>query len=102
MKNIRKTESYHGTTVVASQNIVKGAIDVSMGGGELGQGFYTGTYIWEAKSWARMKHNSNAVVEISVSENIFYQLNIELLDYIQTTSLRNSIRCNNSTRTHLE
>ena len=102
IKSMTKNESYHGTTEVASNAIVNGSISVTMGGGELGQGFYTGTYIWEAKAWARMKHRSSAVVEISILDNDFYRLNIETLDFTQTSCLRKLVRDNKTTRTHLE
>ncbi len=43
MAPIDNVVTYHGTSVAAADEIVDGRVDVSMGGGELGRGFYLGT-----------------------------------------------------------
>ena len=47
---------YHGTKKTVATSIVAGAINVSMGGGELGMGFHIGEYLWVAKAWAKNCH----------------------------------------------
>jgi len=59
-------KSYHGTTPASATQILTGVFDVTLGGGELGRGFYTGQYPHVAKAWAYQKSGATKknVVEI--------------------------------------
>jgi len=70
MENI----SYHGTSKEKASSVIK-SIDLSLGRGELGKGFYTGTSIAMATIWARRKFRSNpAVVEFEIDKSKFVLL----------------------------
>ncbi len=73
MENI----SFHGTSISNANKIVgsPNKVDVSLGRGELGQGFYTGTSIALAAIWAQSRHRSNsAVIKFELSESDFVKL----------------------------
>ena len=46
---------YHGTDDISAQYILEGLIDVTKGGGELGQGFYVANLAHKAATWAYHK-----------------------------------------------
>lgn len=74
MENI----SFHGTSLTNARKIVgsPNKIDVSLGRGELGQGFYTGTSIALAAIWAQIKYKNNgAVIKFEIDESEFVKLN---------------------------
>jgi len=74
MENI----SYHGTSLANAKKIVgsPNQVDVTIGRGELGQGFYTGTSIALAAIWAHAKYKEKkAVIKFEISESDFIQLN---------------------------
>ena len=74
MENI----SFHGTSLTNAKKIVgsPNQVDVTLGQGELGQGFYTGTSIALAAIWAQSRHQTNsAVIKFEISESDFIQLN---------------------------
>ncbi|MEO1485402.1 MAG: hypothetical protein AAFU57_06630 [Bacteroidota bacterium] len=78
MENI----SYHGTSLTNATKIVGSPnnVDVTLGKGELGQGFYTGTSIALAAIWAQSRHEGNsAVIKFEISESDFIQLNGHLI-----------------------
>ena len=60
-----KTKSYHGTSPQIIDDIFTSGISVSLGGGELGQGFYTGEHLHEAKvcAYQKTKSKKNNVIE---------------------------------------
>lgn len=70
---------YHGTTRPAAEAIIKN-IDVSKGCGELGQGFYIGSSLWRAFSWAWNKAQKEGaeyrVIAFQIDEKQFGQLDI--------------------------
>lgn len=77
-------------------------IDVTLGGGELGCGFYTGEYLYEAKAWAyhKSKDTSSPVVSVEVADSDFYTLRLQILDAIQAGRYRSIIRKGRYTRTY--
>lgn len=78
MENI----SYHGTSLTNANKIVGSPnnVDVTLGRGELGQGFYTGTSIALAAIWAQSRHKKNsAVIKFEIRESDFIQLNGHLI-----------------------
>ncbi len=95
-------DSYHGTSSKYINDLVSGNIDLSSGGGELGQGFYTGQYIHDAKVWAYNKHHrSKSVLSLDVPDSEVESLNIEILDHKQASSLRSLIKLKNATRNYM-
>jgi len=83
--------SYHGTNK-ENANLMVGppsAIDVNIGKGELGKGFYTGTSIAIAVSWANKRYDKEAyVVKIEIQEKEFVKLkNIVLTTYSEVNRI---------------
>lgn len=72
---------YHGSDVDSINDIYNNGADVTKGGGELGQGFYVGSSMWRASSWAwhqAKKRNKNyGVIEYDINEKGI--LNLDLL-----------------------
>lgn len=92
---------YHGTKKSDAALIVDGSIDITKGGGELGMGFYTGEYLWVAKSWARNVHKADAaVVELSVPDDDYFKLEPLLLSRTDALAERNKIKAASATRTY--
>jgi len=74
--------SFHGTSLTNAKKIVgsPNQVDITLGRGELGQGFYTGTSIALAAIWAQSRHNGNsAVIKFEISESDFIGLNGHLI-----------------------
>jgi hypothetical protein len=93
-------EQFHGTNTVTATAISNGQIDVTTGGGELGQGFYTGDLSHEAFNWAWHQYQKDrAVVKLVLDDNDFLNLNPLCLDINQTHLHRRQIRDNGATRT---
>jgi len=93
---------YHGTIDSTANKLVSGTINVKKGGGELGMGFYTGEYLWVAKSWAANRHGTNgAVLEIKVHENYFFDLEPLLLSRTDALKHRKFIKLNGGTRSYV-
>lgn len=96
--------SYHGTSPDIAKKIADGNIDISLGGGELGRGFYTGQYEHEAKAWAF--HISGTIeknVVLLKQENVydFLGFNIKNLNIHQATQTRNNLKSEDTKRTYL-
>jgi hypothetical protein len=95
-------EQYHGTNTLTANNIVVGLIDVSVGGGELGRGFYSGDLKHEAFNWAWHKYRSDkAVVQLTLDDDQFLALNKLCLDFRETYMCRQEIRNTGQTRIFL-
>lgn len=93
-------KQYHGTNKTAAILISTGQIDVNIGGGELGKGFYTGDLIHRAFNWAYHKSQQDgAVVVFNFSDEDFLGLNPLCLESLMTHRYRRYIRDNGSTRT---
>lgn len=95
--------SYHGTSSVTASTISNGGVDATLGGGELGRGFYTGTHLHEAKAWAlhRFGEKKNNVVEFNVSDVAVDQLTITLFGHSEASLWRYHIKQAGTTRSHL-
>ena len=98
-----KTKSYHGTSPEIVSNILKHGISVSIGGGELGQGFYTGEHLHEAKAWAYQKSKSkqNNVIEFEHNDEDILSLDIIELNHGAANLKRSNIKKTNQTRVYL-
>jgi hypothetical protein len=69
--------SYHGTNRKNAENIVgpPSKVDINVGKGELGKGFYTGSSIALAAIWARLRYpNDGVVIKFEIPEPNFVQL----------------------------
>ncbi len=93
-------ETYHGTSSEIASRLANGTVDVNLGGGELGQGFYTGERLYLAKAWAYhisgdVKKN---VVQFTKPDSKVEALTLELLDHGSAALKRHHIRVNAETR----
>jgi hypothetical protein len=95
--------SYHGTSTSDAAHIVAGNVSVSLGGGELGRGFYTGEQLHLAKAWAfnRFGDKARNVIEFDVPDPEFFALKVGPLDGREATLMRGHIRNRDETRTYL-
>lgn len=98
MSNFDKTPTYHGTSDVYANDLLEGCVDISKGGGELGQGFYLGTALHVAKAWAKQMHDSETVVEFQIDDNEFWNFEILSLNKIEAIEHRSKIRATGATR----
>lgn len=95
-------EQYHGTNTITATDISNGMVKVNSGGGELGQGFYTGDLEFEAFNWAWHKYQRNkAVVMLQINDDDLLNLQPLCLDVIMTQKSRRLIRLSRQTRTYL-
>lgn len=93
-------EQYHGTNSHFAQQISNGGISVNYGGGELGQGFYTGDLCHEAFNWAWHQYEEdNSVVKLNIDDMLFLSLDPLCLNMRATHSYRKRIRRRGQTRT---
>ncbi|MBZ2189140.1 hypothetical protein K8B33_08525 [Alcanivorax sp. JB21] len=75
-------KNYHGSSSAAIDSIHSGKIDWSLGGGELGKGFYTTPDIWVASkaSWNCDDKEEVSVVELVVKNLDYLKLHQEAFD----------------------
>jgi hypothetical protein len=94
---------YHGTTLRTAQSLatLPCPVSVSKGGGELGQGFYTGESIALAASWARGRFGAQGkVLEITIDNSMYVSLNVLTLSGPRVVSIWNQLQTSGTTRTH--
>lgn len=98
-----KINFFHGTSERHAAKIEAGSIDVALGGGELGRGFYTGEFLHEARAWAfHTTVEGNArVVEFEIDDADFFATAPLSLTASQAMAYRNNIRLADATRTYL-
>lgn len=94
---------YHGTGSAIAQALASGNVNVRIGGGELGRGFYTGELLHLAKRWAIHRHRTRQknVVQFDVPDTAITALHFELLNGPEATLQRDAIRRSDTTRTHV-
>ena len=94
---------FHGTRSTTASSLQAGNVDVTTGGGELGRGFYTGQYLWAAKTWAfgRFSERRSNVVEFDVPDAEVDRLDVEIRDGAGATLIRSNLRRSGTTRTFL-
>lgn len=86
-------EAFHGTSKNTARSIFSSGIDVTSGGGELGQGFYTTTEYHVAKAWAKKKFPGNhEIMEFDICETEFENLNPLLLNKMESMKFRKNIK----------
>lgn len=93
--------TFHGTTDSVATDLICGNVKTTVGGGELGQGFYLGTALHVAKAWAKQRHDCEAVVEFRISDAHFWEFDIESLDRLAAIEARTRIRAVEQQRTYL-
>lgn len=96
-------DSYHGTSTLNARLLAGGRVDVSVGGGELGRGFYTGEHLHEAKAWAfhQSGDRQRNVVRFSTADSSIDALSFAVLDYSSASLRRHYIKRSGATRTYL-
>lgn len=100
MSSFDKISTYHGTAEAHADALVEGKVDSTLGGGELGQGFYLGTALHVAKAWAVQMHNSESVVEFQFDDDDFWNFDIKSLTEIEVIEYRSIIKEKSLTRTY--
>lgn len=92
--------TYHGTSATIAGVLAGGGVSVTLGGGELGQGFYTGQHLFEAKTWAyhRAGDRQKNVVEFSTPDAEVEGLSLHLLDDKEAGLRRREIKRTQRTR----
>jgi hypothetical protein len=100
MSNFDKISTYHGTAKHHAVTLIEGKVNTTVGGGELGQGFYLGTALHVAKAWAVQMHGSESVVEFQFDDDEFWNFDIESLTEIEALEYRSNIRAKGLTRTY--
>ncbi|MBK1884697.1 hypothetical protein JIN85_19960 [Luteolibacter pohnpeiensis] len=94
-------ESYHGTSSANAAALTSGVIDVTLGGGELGRGFYSGEHLHEAKAWAfhTSGDRTSNVVKLATEDDQVEALDLKLMDAGSAGLARYRIRTAGETRT---
>ena len=93
---------HHGTTQASANRMFEGNIDATMGSGELGQGFYTGEYFYEAVAWTNHAHKRKpkAILIIEIQELDFWNLSVSSMDYHETVRLMQYLKANSKTSSY--
>lgn len=98
-------EVYHGSYPNIIDKLSRGNIEVCLGGGEIGKGFYTGQYMYIAKAWAYHKHNlvnaKNDVLQINIDDNSFLGLDPHLLNQSETLACRWKLKRDGTQHTYV-
>jgi len=97
----KKISTYHGTADQYADALVEGKVNTSLGGGELGKGFYLGTTLHVAKAWAVQMHGCESVVKFQYEDDKFWSFDIKSLTDIEAHEYRSTIRSQGLTRTYL-
>lgn len=94
---------YHGTSLATANGLATNPslLDVTKGGGELGQGFYTTEHVAMAIAWARGRNRQGAVLEIAVDVSAYAILSVLTLNWVQVHSTWNQLKRLRQTRTYL-
>jgi hypothetical protein len=94
-------DQYHGTDKNNATTIIQRGVDVNRGGGELGKGFYTGNYEWEAFNWNWHKfRDKGSVIKFQIREEPFYRLEIRTLNVADGIPYYTQIKRGGRTRTY--
>ena len=93
---------FHGGEKNVIESLVDGNIDVTLGGGELGRGFYLGKELKEAKAWAYHKYKDRAgILMLKIKDDDFLDFNPLPLNYYQALIKRFEIKRSGQARTYL-
>jgi hypothetical protein len=93
---------YHGTSGATALHLSAGNVDVALGGGELGMGFYTGEYLHVAKPWAihRYRDRQQNVVTFDVGDADVGAMDVLIFDRGEASFHRSNIKRSRRTRTY--
>jgi hypothetical protein len=93
---------YHGTNTNGANSIQGPPIDVNinLGGGELGQGFYTGDNLTLAITWAKGRFRKPAVLDFSIDNGQYALLYFHRLSHFQVLNTWHQLRKLGTHRTH--
>jgi hypothetical protein len=99
---------FHGTdrafaTAMSGPPAGPGTIDVTRGGGEFGQGFYTQDSVSNALTWVQHRPNmpNPCVLEVDIDDALYQALNPKQLDYKKAKRLEQKIRSAGTQNTHV-
>lgn len=91
--------TYHGTSKQNAKDIIDNGVNISLGGGELGKGFYVGDLLHRAAAWAWNKYNSDlSVLIFDVDDSEFLKLDLLVLDFNEAYELRKRLKRKGLTR----
>ena len=95
-------ESYHGTSSSIALSLFTGTVNVKRGGGELGEGFYTGQHLYLAKVWAFHTTGSKQenVVSFDTDDDDVAALDLIVLSYGGAARKRHHLKMTSQTRTY--
>lgn len=96
-------EYYHGSDKKSIDNIYSNGADISKGSGELGQGFYVGSSLWRAFSWAWMKAQNSkqkdyGVIRYEIPEQDFLKCNLLCKNRASTTKTYENLKKSSQTK----
>jgi hypothetical protein len=94
-------DCYHGCPHSVISTLVAGKINVSLGSGELGKGFYSSFNLWTAKIWALRNYQSKTVLKIEVEDENFFDLAIRFLSEEKAIEYRKYIKRYQKTKSYL-
>ena len=84
---------YHGTSNEYIKVLTSSHIDIHYGGGEFGQGFYTGNKVYLVSAWAWHKSKQNmAVISYKIDDSTILDIKVKQLNTNQAVSKRAEIR----------
>lgn len=94
---------YHGTSAAVASSIERkpNSVSVTLGGGELGRGFYAGEHVALAAAWARGRFPRPKVLEVDVNVGLYVRLDILTLNWAQVVSTWNQLKIAGTTHTYL-
>jgi hypothetical protein len=95
---------FHGTnkTAAAIINTAPPGVDVNLGGGELGKGFYLGDNLSLAITWAKGKYSKTAsVLQFDVNNTNYAKLSLKQMNHRDVKSAWRQLRKNGTTHTHV-
>ena len=97
---------YHGTSHAFAAAMAparaRGTIDVTRGGGEFGQGFYTQDSKSSALRIAQFRHQRASVLELSIDDQQYVNLRRRVLRLRQAIQLTQTLRSSHTMGSHLE
>lgn len=96
---------YHGTYRKAAHTIVgpPANVDVTIGGGELGRGFYVGESLALAAAWAKARWQAQnpSIVKLDVNDVYYAQLSILVLNWNRVVNTWTQLQYSGTENSHL-
>lgn len=94
---------YHGTDANSINAIIKNGVDITRGSGELGQGFYVGSSLWRAFSWAWRKSQDSrqdnyGVIRYEILEKDFLNCDLLCKNRLSATATYENLKKKSKTR----